>query len=146
MRKTQTERFVFYGVLLSILGMFIWEIQRSGPLQISMPPTILSYSAPGNRGLAPYLVFLARIRQSLPPQSTVIVETAAGYGSFPSSDYLIAVGQLPDQRVLPPPEHKIQLGIPAGIQFIATYHVNISSPRLRLVADLPNGQLYKVSP
>lgn len=82
-----------------LFALLVVEIARRGPLTLRRPATVLSNGVPVQRTTQPYLVFLDEVRRRLPRGATVAVVHAESPSPMP---YLIAIGQLPDQTVLPP--------------------------------------------
>lgn len=83
---------------IALLAALADRVARTGPIEARAPRTIFSNGNPATRGLAPYLLFLAEVRDVLPPGARVRVLPPEWLD--PSSGYLVAVGQLPRQLVL----------------------------------------------
>jgi hypothetical protein len=105
-------------------------IAGRGAFSFRAPLTVVSNSP--QRDWEPYLLFLKAIGQRLPKGSdiAVVVPVDPGLGM----EYLVAVGQLPDARVLP----QSALSTPGGSlpSWAASFRVRLSDDRYRLVEEV----------
>jgi hypothetical protein len=76
-------------------------IVSRGPVELTLPATVVSNGPPGQRELEGYLLFLADVRRSVPAGASVAVlrpDPEFLWGTF---DHRVAIGQLPENDVLP---------------------------------------------
>ena len=109
------------------------QILRRGPLRLEAPEFVLSNGVGPQRASIPFLRFLRSIAPHLPRESTVaILYPDAGRDIIP---YLIAIGQLPDQNVLPP------AGLGENPEWVACFGEAPGDPRYRPVVSVEGGSL-----
>jgi hypothetical protein len=104
------------------------RIARAAPLSLHLPPTVLTNAHPASRPVAAYLIFLARVRWTVPAGARVrVVAPREPTGDIPMN-FEIAVGQLPRQRVRPGNDR------PESGDWVAAYPTGVwpGTPFLRL--------------
>ena len=127
----------------SFLRLEIRLIRSRGPIEWRAPATVVSNSHVGQRGAAPFLLFLGDIRRLLPPGATVsVVGPNLRNDSGPLED-LIAIGQLPRNDVLPA-RMALENTIPPP-RFLAVFGGDVRDERYRAVARLATGRLYELA-
>ena len=73
-----------------------------GPLTLRYPATVLSNAHPVMKAQEPFLLYLRDLRRRLPPGETVVVLSAQSATDLPAGpSYLLPLGQLPEQVVVP---------------------------------------------
>jgi hypothetical protein len=133
-------RWLGYAVLVGLLAA---QIVRRGPLELRAPRTVLSNSHPAQKAHEPYLLFLREVRSIIPRNAAI---TVIPTDPTDITQYLIALGQLPEQRVLLPPVlGGPQPGTVPGPHFFAAQAADLPSGPYRLIRRLPGGNLYQVS-
>jgi len=80
-------------------GTLAFRIVRAAPLSLRLPPTIFTNAHPASRPVSPYVIFLAAVREIVPAGAVVRVVAPRQPTGDISMNFLIAVGQLPEQRV-----------------------------------------------
>ena len=105
-------------------------ILERGPIRLAAPRTVVSNAAPPLPAAEPYLEFLGRVRDRVPAGVSISIRSPRDV-----SDTLIAVGQLPGQRVLPP--------YVAGSDFIVVYGIPFHDEGYGLVLQSGDGSLYR---
>jgi hypothetical protein len=90
---------------------------------------------PAQRASIPFLRFLRAVQPHLPSEGTVAVLFPQLAGDM--TPYLIAIGQLPDQKVLPP------AALGDGPEWVACFGQCVADPRYRHVASVEGGSLFR---
>jgi hypothetical protein len=129
------------GVLI-LFVLLCAEIVAHGPLTLRPPATILSNAARVQKETEPYLLFLGWVAPRVPSGSKLAIRTPDALW------YFIALGQLPDQVVVPATGERGPLGADADAggdaEWVACYFANLDDPRFRRVESyVPNGSLYR---
>ncbi|HEY1250953.1 MAG TPA: hypothetical protein VGH97_07160 [Thermoanaerobaculia bacterium] len=128
-------RWVGIGVLFVLLCA---EVLARGPLELKLPPTILSNAEKVQKDTAPYLAFLHWVALQVPRGVTLAVRTPD------SLSYFIAIGQLPDQTVWPATGVGGPLAAGAeDVDWVACYFSNLDDARYERVATYANGSLHR---
>lgn len=122
------------GGALALAGVSVVLLVRRGPLSLDAPRTIYSNAHPAQRGSEPLLLLLKDARAVLPSSATVVVLPANPADA--NSVYLIAVGQLPEQHVLPP-------GSMGSAEFLLFHGTGEAPPGFRRIRDFPSGSLFR---
>ena len=127
---------------IGVLVLFVLlcaEVVAHGPLRLEQPATILSNAARVQKETEPYVVFLHWVAPRVPPGAKLAVRTPNDLW------YFVALGQLPDQVVVPATGERGPLaGDPGDVEWVACYFANLDDPHYRRVATYePNGSLYR---
>ena len=134
MRRAQT--LIVAAATVVLLVAFANRLYTRGGPYFARPQTIVDHVGPDKHETRDALVLLPKVRPLLPNGATVTCFTPGS--SDYSPDFFAAVGQLPQQRVMSPygtlPEYIIAVGNP------------YDNPAYRVVAEFPEGRLYKVAP
>lgn len=117
---------------------------RGGPY-LERPETIVDHVGPHKHMTRDALVLLPRVRRLIPRGATVTCfQPVNGAQQYDPLNVLAAVGQLPAQKVLMP----FSAGIDTPRQWLVEYVVAIrqpfTHPAYRMIAEFPEGRLYKV--
>ena len=123
------------GGALALAGVSVALLVGRGRLSLEAPRTIYSNAHPAQRASEPLLLLLKDARAVLPAAAAVVVLPAdplADAGGM----YLIAVGQLPAQHVLPPDS----IG---SAEFVVSYGARADLPGFRRIRDFPSGSLFR---
>ena len=128
--------------ITALAAAFAAALLRSGPPALRAPETIVSNSP--QRDDSREILLLRRIEPALPPEETVaLVPRDPNLAEY---DFLIALGQLPRQRVV---SSRVVSTSPAGSplpRFVATAADAFSDPRYRLVRRFAEGALFERIP
>jgi hypothetical protein len=117
------------------------QIARQGPIRLEAPRTAVSRTQPETEGL---ILFLAEVARRVPPCASVAVLQGKGVGYLtPTMVFLLAVGQLPNHRVLPADTLPAAA---ASADYVALYVGNVDDSGLTPVARIGNGALYRGMP
>jgi hypothetical protein len=132
----------FFGTVTLLAALVHFDESR-GPLRLVAPRTVFSNGHPSQQAIEPYLLFLRDAREFLPPGASVLVELAPGTTNPTPPNlapfFYVALGQLPDQRVIPsPPELRGR----EVDEFMACFGGECSLTGYREFVRLPTGVLY----
>ncbi len=142
MRRGESAREnVLRVAIASLLAASLVQIAQRGEILLTAPRTIVS------NGLAsfydPLLVFLSEVSRSIPAGATVSLVAPSGRDPANWMDYMVAIGQLPKQRVVFAPRF-IPSGAPGEApRFAVCYGGEFRDPRYRLVRVFPEGGVYE---
>jgi hypothetical protein len=126
---------VAIATLILLIALIHRFYTRGGPY-FERPATIVDHVGPQKHETRDALILLPKVRPLLPRGASVTCFEPGNPDKSP--DFLVAIGQLPQQSVISPygklPEYIIALG-PA-----------FNDPSYRVVAEFPEGRLYKAVP
>jgi hypothetical protein len=132
---------------IGVLVLFVLlcaEIAAHGPLTLKPPATILSNAAKVQRETEPFLLFLHWVAPRVPAGATLAIRTPNDL------HYFVALGQLPEQVVVPATGVGGPLAAEAAApapEWVACYFANLDDPGYHRVATYePNGSLYRRGP
>lgn len=131
--------------VLILLAATAGFLRRGGPIDFRRPATVLARSPSVVARSSPYLQFLSAVAERVAPGASVLVVTDRAPGTKEIIDYLIALGQLPEQRLLSPDDPSLAPGGPPP-EYVAAFHRDFEDARYRRVAPLPGGVLYRLAP
>jgi hypothetical protein len=142
MMRVLAYRATLVGAPILLLVLTFQLISQRGPIEMRAPASVVSNSHPAQRGLEPYLLFLADVRRRIPPGASVAVlgpDSTFLAGNF---DYLVAFGQLP-QNVVEPMQSVLDQNRRAP-RYFASYRREFSDERYRALESIPSGYLYEL--
>ena len=73
-----------------------------------------------------------------------LFKAPAGYKKYDMPDFFAAVGQLPNQAVLPPFVASVGTNPADLVEYVIAVHDPFTHPSYRIVAEYPEGRLYRV--
>lgn len=115
-----------------------------GPLTLRPPATVLSNAHWVMKGAEPYLLYLKSLSRRIPPDATIVVLSPYSKDDAPTgTSYLIALGQLPAQRVLPWTVLRDPGAEPP--RYVAVFRRGFSDHRYRLVGQTADDQLWELA-
>jgi hypothetical protein len=132
----RSEKAIVAIATLILLIAFVNRLYTRGGPYFERPRTIVDHVAPQKHETRDALILLPKVRPLLPRGAHV---TCFEPGSSDMSpDFFAAIGQLPQQTVLSPygtlPEYIIAVGS------------KLDDPSYQVIAEFPEGRLYKVRP
>ena len=140
---------------IGVLVLFVLlcaEVAARGPLTLRPPATVLSNAAKVQRETEPFVLFLHWVASRVPAGATLAIRTPNDL------HYFVALGQLPEQVVVPASglggplvaDAGARAGAEAGAHkpdWVACYFANLDDPEYHRVATYePNGSLYRRGP
>ena len=134
MRRIQTV--IVAAATLILLIAFVNRLYTRGGPYFERPATIVDHVGPNKHETRDALVLLPKVRRLLPRGAHVTCFEPGNTDTMP--DFFAAVGQLPQQIVVSPngdlPEYVIAIRKP------------FDNSAYRLIAEFPEGRLYKAGP
>jgi hypothetical protein len=128
--------------LLTLLGA---AIMGRGPLTLRPPATVLSNSHPGLPSPDPYILFLKQAATRIPRDQTVVFILAHQELESPTGgSYLIALGQMPDQVVLPRTVLNPNSGAPPD--WVACFGAEFPDRRFQRAETIAGGAIFRRAP
>lgn len=117
---------------------------RGGPY-FEEPLTILDHVAPVRDETRDALLLLPKVRPLLPRGAEVTCfRPVNGEQQYDMAKFFAAVGQLPAQVVLPPFVAGATLPRQSLVEYVIAVDEPFNHPAYRVVAEFPEGRLYKV--
>ena len=131
-----SEKLIVAIATLILLIAFVNRLYTRGGPYFARPETIVDHVGPNKHETRDALMLLPKVRPLLPRGARVTCFEPGGADLSP--DFFAAVGQLPLQRVVSPygdlPEYIIAIRKP------------FDNPAYRVIAEFPEGRLYKAGP
>jgi hypothetical protein len=89
------------GTAILLVAGFLFCLS-AGPLTLRYPATVFSNAHSVMKAQEPFLLYLRDLRRRLPPGATVVVLSPQSAADLPTGpSYLLPLGQLPEQVVVP---------------------------------------------
>ena len=108
------------------------------------PASVLSNAHWVMKGAEPYLLYLVSLRSRMPRDATIVVLSPYSKEDPPTgTSYLMALGQLPDQRVLPWTVLRDPSVEPP--RYVAVFRRGFHDDRYRLVSQTADDQLWELA-
>ena len=132
---SSTERSIVAVATFILFIAFIHRLYTRGGPYFEHPATIVDHVGPGKHETRDALVLLPKVRPLL-PRGAKVTCFLPHYGEplYNVPIFFAAVGQLPDQIVLPPG---------SASEYVIAIKYPYIHPPYRLVAEFPEGRLYK---
>jgi hypothetical protein len=131
-----SEKLIVAIATLMLLIAFVHRLYTRGGPYFARPETIVDHVGPQKHETRDALVLLPKVRPLLPRGARVTCLEPGSSDLSPA--FFAAIGQLPQQNVVSPygtlPEYVIAVGKP------------FDNPEYRVIAEFPEGRLYKAGP
>jgi hypothetical protein len=115
-----------------------------GPLTLAAPESVVSNAHWVMKASEPYLRYLVSLRDRIPAGATIVVLSPYSKDDSPiGTSYLVALGQLPAQRVVPWTVLRDPGAEPP--RFVAVFRRGFHDDRYRLVSQTADDQLWELS-
>jgi hypothetical protein len=143
---TRIEKAILGLATLILLIAFIHRLYTRGGPYFQLPETIVDHVGPNQHETRDALMVLPRIRPLLPRGAQVTCfRPINGDQNYDVPNYFAAVGQLPDQIVQPPFFAAQDVPTTSLIEYVIAIRTPFTHPAYHLVAEFPEGRLYKVT-
>jgi len=140
------EKAVIAAATLILLIAFVHRLYTRGGPYFQRPQTIMDHVGPNKHDTRDALILLPQIRPLLPRGAEVTCfRPLNGEAQYDASNYLTAVGQLPDQIVRPPLLAIRDLPPASLVEYVIAIGEPFNHPAYHVVAEFPEGRLYKVA-
>lgn len=142
-----TEKIIVGAASLILLMAFVHRLYTRGGPYFAPAKTIVDHVGPGKHETRDALVLLPRVRPLIPRGAEVTCFRPLPNGeSDPNdmADYMTAVGQLPHQSVLPPFTAMNDVRRESLVEYVVAIWRPFTNPAYRVVAEFPEGRLYRV--
>ena len=139
------ERALVTAASVLMVAVLAHRLYTQGGPYFACPATIVDRVGPRRYEIESTLRLLPQVRPLLPRNATVACfRPVKGVQAYQMDHFFAAVGQLPDQKVIPsfaaatdiPPENLVQ--------YVVAIDEPFTHPSYELVATFPQGRLYKV--
>jgi hypothetical protein len=130
-----------WSAALGLLALLVMTVLSRGPLTLRPPATVMSNSHPGLPSPDPYILFLRQAAARIPPGQTVVFLLAHPEAELAiGGSYLIALGQMPDQVVLPRTALSADSAPP---DWVACFGAQFSDHRFQPAGSIAGGTLFR---
>jgi hypothetical protein len=130
---------------LVLLAAFLHRLYTRGGPYFQRPVTIVDHVGPVQHETRDALVLLPRLRPLLPRGAEVTCfRPVEGQERYDMPNYFAAVGQLPQQTVLPPFVAGLTVPREQLNEYVIAVGEPFTHPAYRVIAEFPEGRLYKV--
>jgi hypothetical protein len=132
---------IAWSAALALLALLVMAILGRGPLTFRRPATVMSNSHPGLPSPDPYILFLKQAAGRIPRGETVVfLLSRQGNDSPIGGPYLIALGQMPDQIVLPRTALSPDSAPP---DWVACFCAEFPNRRFQPAGSIAGGRLFR---
>ena len=142
---TRPEKCIVVAATLLLLVALVHRLYTRGGPYFSRPETIVDHVAPNKHETRDVLILLPKVRPLLPRGALVTCfRPVNGEQNYDTPDFFAAVGQLPDQTVLPPFAASVGSKPSDLVEWVIAVWKPFTHPSYRVVAEFPEGRLYRV--
>ena len=123
----------------------LWQLADRGGPYFNHPVTIVEHVARQKHDTRDALLLLPRVRPLLPRNATVTCfHPRDGKWQYDAASFHAAIGQLPQQFVLPPFSAAENIPKETMVRYVVALETPFTNPSYRLVKEFPDGRLYEV--
>jgi hypothetical protein len=133
---SRVEKAIVAAATLVLLIAFLARLYTRGGPYFERPETIVDHVGPTKHETRDALALLPKVRPLLPRGARVTCFRPNA--NDPNPDFFAAVGQLPQQTVVPSTD--------TSAEYAVVIWVPIQGSRYRLLASFYEGRLYKIEP
>ena len=142
---TRTEKAITSAATLILLVALAHRLYTRGGPYFTAPQTIVDHVGPNKHETRDALLLLPKVRPMLPHGALVTCfRPVHGEQNYDMPDFFAAVGQLPDQTVLPPFVASLGSNPSDLVEWVIAVRDPFTHPSYRVVAEFPEGRLYRV--
>ena len=140
-----SEKVVVAVATLMLLIAFVHRLYTRGGPYFTRPATIMDHVGPNKHETRDALVLLPKVRPLLPRGAQVTCfRPLHGEQNYDLPNFFAAVGQLPNQSVLPPFVASLGANRADLVEYVIAVRDPFTHPAYRVVAEFPEGRLYRV--
>ena len=141
----EARQAVVAAATLILLIAFVHRLYTRGGPYFTRPVTIMDHVGPNQHETRDALVLLPKVRPLLPRGAMVTCfRPQHGEQNYDLPDFFAAVGQLPNQNVLPPFVASLGSNPSDLVEYVIAVRDPFTHPSYRVVASFPEGRLYRV--
>jgi len=139
------EKAIIATATFILLIAFIHRLYTRGGPYFERPQTIVDHVGPNTHETRDALLLLPKVRPLLPRGAQVTCfRPLNGAEKYDMPDFFAAVGQLPNQAVLPPFVASVGTNPADLVEYVIAVHDPFTHPSYRIVAEYPEGRVYRV--
>lgn len=139
------EKSIVAASIALLFVAFLYRLTTRGGPYFELPRTIVDHVGPGRHETRDALVLLPRVRRLIPKGATVTCfRPVDGKEQYDATNFLTAVGQLPEQKVLPPFTAALDTPRSSLVNYVIAIRQPFTHPAYRVIAEFPEGRLYEV--
>jgi len=140
-----SEKAVVAAATLILLIAFVHRLYTRGGPYFVPPATIMDHVGPDKHETRDALLLLPKVRPLLPRGAQVTCfRPRNGQQNYDLPNFFAAVGQLPNQSVLPPFVASLGSNPSDLVEYVIAVRDPFTHPNYRVVATFPEGRLYRV--
>jgi hypothetical protein len=140
-----SEKVIVAVAALILLIAFIHRLYTRGGPYFAPPATIVDHVGPNKHETRDALLLLPKVRPLLPRGAQVTCfRPVNGAQNYDMPNFFAAVGQLPNQAVLPPFVASLGSNRAELVEYVIAVRDPFTHPAYRVVAEFPEGRLYRV--
>jgi hypothetical protein len=145
-RRRIARALLFALTLLLIIALIARLKTRGGPY-LGRPRTLMEHAGPRPHETQAALLLLPKVRDRIPRGATVTCVRPVKGVTDPDDmpDYLVAIGQLPLQKVVPPFFAMLTVPRESLPEYVVAVGAPFDHPYYHLVAEYPEGRLYALT-
>ncbi|HMC21530.1 MAG TPA: hypothetical protein VKL19_06765 [Thermoanaerobaculia bacterium] len=143
---TRIEKTIIALATLILLIAFVNRLYTRGGPYFQLTQTIVDHVGPNKHETRDALVLLPKIRPLLPRGAQVACfRPINGAQNYDTPNFLTAIGQLPDQKVQPSFFASLDTPSASLVDYVIAVRDPFTHPAYHIVAEFPEGRLYKVA-
>ena len=140
-----SEKVIVAAAALILLIAFIHRLYTRGGPYFKRPETIVDHVGPNKHETRDALLLLPKVRPLLPRGAQVTCfRPVNGAQNYDMPDFFAAVGQLPNQTVQPPFVASLGANPADLVEYVIAVRDPFTHPAYVVVAEFPEGRLYRV--
>jgi hypothetical protein len=140
-----SEKAVVAVATLILLFAFVHRLYTRGGPYFTRAATIMDHVGPNKHETRDALLLLPKVRRLLPRGAHVTCfRPVNGEQNYDLPNFFAAVGQLPDQAVFPPFVASLGSNPSDLVEYVIAVRDPFTHPNYRVVAEFPEGRLYRV--
>jgi hypothetical protein len=140
-----SEKAIVAVATLFLLIAFVHRLYTRGGPYFELPATIMDHVGPDKHETRDALLLLPKVKPLLPRGAQVTCfRPRNGQQNYDLPNFFAAVGQLPNQSVLPPFVASLGANPSDLVEYVIAVRDPFTHPNYRVVAAFPEGRLYRV--
>jgi len=138
------SKVVVYAFTVLLTAALCVRLYTRGRPYFRRPLTVFQHVGPEHHDVDDVVVLCRQVAPMLPRGATVTCfRPIDGVAPLSASEFLTAVGQLPKQHIFPPQNASLISPPQDSPQYVIAIRDPFTHPRYSVVAEFPEGRLYK---